>query len=201
MIGSQKPGTRLLPRSGNWFCTPGSGCGTETSLINVLFCLKSYEEWSQAGGQKEPLYSMIHPTKCRIFPVGRAEWILRGMFTPLPTTYSSAKCGTLVFWSSFKWRKKVTRWQELGNANFSNRSCCFGWCFLCRRIGSAWSVPTKMFFRQWHTQLEIVFAIGSIYGNSSVCVRCELRAWSTVHYQSYWRLFKEWEVHVFFPTM
>lgn len=41
--------------------------------------------------------------------MARAEWVLRGMFTPLPTTYPSAKCGTLMFWSSFKGREKKSQ--------------------------------------------------------------------------------------------
>lgn len=57
---------------------------------------------------------------------------------------------THVFWSSFKGRKKPTRWQELGNAHFVCTSCCFGWHFLSRRTGSAWSVPAKMFLSVRH---------------------------------------------------
>lgn len=164
------------------------------------FASKSSEEWSQAGEQKEPLYSMIHPS-AEYFLWPEQSGFSGGCSHPSPPHTPLPSVEHSCFGVVLKGGKKITRWQELGNTNFSNRSCCFGWWFLCRRIGSAWSVPTKMFLCQWHTQLEIVFAIGSIYGNSSVCVRCELRAWSIVHYQSYWRLFKEWEVHVFFPTM
>lgn len=113
---------------------------------SVLFCLKSCGEWSQAGGQKEPVYSMIHPSKfllmCRIFPVPRPEWILRGhVHTPPQHIPLCQVWNTHVFWSSFKGRKKGTRWQELGNANSVTKVAVLaGISCLCTRTGSAFGV-------------------------------------------------------------
>lgn len=131
---------------------------------------------------RKSLCSMIHPMLCSIFPVARPEWTLKGMFTPLPTTFPSAKCGTLVFWNSFKGRKKVTRGQELGNANFVTKVAVLAGISCVEGLVQPGVFQPKCSCQR-HTQLETVFAIGSIYSNSSVCVRCELRGWNIVHYQ------------------